>query len=65
MSARRCFKCQALGHIAADYPNQIVITLVEWEAMKEEEKVVKSKHELEENEEESQVECLAKTDEGS
>jgi len=22
MSARRCFKCQGLGHIASDYPNR-------------------------------------------
>jgi len=44
MSARRCFKCQGLGHIALDFPNRKVITLVEWDSVSEDE-------EEEENEE--------------
>jgi len=32
----RCFKCQGLGHVAADCPNRRVITLAEWDAVKEE-----------------------------
>ena len=46
-----------------DYPNRKVITLAEWEAVKREEKEVKPKEALE-DEEESQEECLAKQDEG-
>ena len=40
MNARQCFKRQGLGHIATDCQNRKVITLVKWEAMKEEEKEV-------------------------
>jgi len=29
------FKCQGLGHIVTDCPNRKVITLAEWEAVKE------------------------------
>ena len=42
-----------LGHIATDCPNRKVITLAEWEAVKEEEKDVESQEELEGDEEES------------
>jgi len=35
MNPRRCFKCQGLGRIVADCPNRRVITLVEWDAVKE------------------------------
>jgi len=34
---RRCFKCQGLGHIASECPNQRIISLAEWEVCKEEE----------------------------
>ena len=54
MSAKRCFKCQGLGHIAADCLKQKVITLAEWEVVKEEEKEVEPKEDLKEKEEESQ-----------
>ena len=51
MSARRCFKCQGLGHIASDCPNRKVITLAEWETMKEEEKEDVEEESVEEEEE--------------
>jgi len=54
VSAKRCFKCQGLGHIAADCLKQKVITLAEWEVVKEEEKEVEPKEDLKEKEEESQ-----------
>ena len=53
MSDRRCVKCQGVEHIAVDYRNWKVITLVEWEAMKEEEKEVDPEEELAEDKEES------------
>jgi len=37
MSTRKCLNCQELGHITADYPNQKLITLVEWKVMEEQE----------------------------
>jgi len=37
LNTRRCFKCQALGHIASDYPNRRIISLAEWETTMEEE----------------------------
>jgi len=46
MSAGRCFKCQGLGHVATNCPNRKVIILVEWEAVKEEEKEVEPEEEL-------------------
>ena len=33
MSTRGCFKCQWLGHIAADCPKRKVVTLAEWRVM--------------------------------
>jgi len=33
----RCFKCQGYGHIASDCTNRRVVTLAEWESLKEEE----------------------------
>jgi len=36
LTPRRCFKCQGLGHIASECPNRRIISLVEWEANKEE-----------------------------
>ncbi|XP_039140401.1 uncharacterized protein LOC120277608 [Dioscorea cayenensis subsp. rotundata] len=42
-SARKCFKCQGYGHIAADCPNRKIISLVE--------------EEIEEGSDEDEVEC--------
>ena len=53
MNPRRCFKCQELGHIASNCPNQKVITLTEWETLKEDDLEGK-KEEGEENQEESE-----------
>ena len=50
MSNRRCFKCQGLGHITSDCLNRRIITLVEWDAIREEDK----EEEWKENEEEEQ-----------
>jgi len=58
MSARRCFKCQGLGHIAFDCPNRKVITLPEWETMKEEEKKDVEEDNMEEEEEEPGEEVM-------
>jgi len=62
MSARRCFKCQGLGHIAADCPNRKVVTLAEWESLKEEEE----EEPEEETEEEASTheEVVEQADEG-
>jgi len=35
MSARWCFKCQELGHIASNYPNRKVKTLAEWKSIEQ------------------------------
>ena len=42
---KRCFKCQGLGHIDFECPNQKVIALIKEDEAKEDiEKVVKSNH---------------------
>jgi len=62
-SVRHCFKCQGLVHIASDCTNRKVISLVEWETMKEEEKEEKEEETVEE-EEESPEEKVTRADEG-
>ena len=47
MSARWFFKCQGLGHIASDCPNQKAI-MAEWETIKEEKEDVEEETVLEE-----------------
>jgi len=37
MSTRRCFKYQGLAHIALECSNRKIITLTEWDAVKEDE----------------------------
>ena len=32
MDAKRCFRCQGLGHIASECPNRRVVTLAEYQA---------------------------------
>ena len=40
LGVRIYFKCQGLSHIVADCPNLKVITLAEWEVVKEEKKEI-------------------------
>jgi len=60
---RRCFKSYGLGHIAADCPNQRVITLMEWDAVKED-MVEEEKEEQVEPSEEEEEEIIVEPDEG-
>jgi len=62
MNPRRCFKCQGLGHVAADCPNRRVITLAEWDAVKEE-VVEEEKDESVETLEEEEEEVIDEADE--
>ena len=52
MSARRCFKCQGLGHIASECPNRKVVTLMEWQTEQNEGKKEEEEEAVEEEEEE-------------
>ena len=52
MNSRRCYKCQGLAHIATDCPNQKVITLVEWDAVKDELAEEEKEEDVESQEEE-------------
>jgi len=63
MNPRRCFKCQGLGHVATDCPNRRVITLAEWDAVKEE-VAEEEKEESIEILEEEEEEIIAEADEG-
>jgi len=64
MSSRRCFKCQGLSHIASEYPNRKVITLIEWTAVKEDFEEEESEVESELEIEETQDEVIEEADEG-
>ena len=64
MNHKRCSKCQALGHIAADYPNRKVITLAEWDTAKDEVAEEEKEEDLESQEEEEQEEVIADAHEG-
>ena len=59
---RRYFKCQGLGHIAADCPNRRVITLAEWDAVKEKVTEEEKEESVEATEEEEEI--IAEADEG-
>jgi len=63
MNPRRCLKCQGLGHIAVVCPNRTVITLAEWDAVKEE-VAEEEKEESVEATEEGEEQIIAKADEG-
>jgi len=64
MNPRRCFKCQRLGHIAASCPTWGVITLVEWDAVKEEVVEEENEEDVESPEEEEEEEVITEVDEG-
>ena len=64
MNPKRCFKCQELGHIAADCPNQKVITLAKWEAMKEDQLEDKQGEGVDVEGEKTQEEVIEEADEG-
>jgi len=64
MSARRCFKCQGLGHIASDCPNRKVVTLMEWQTVKDDEKEEEEEVAVEEKEEEEVEDEVTGADEG-
>ena len=64
MNPRRCFRCQGLGSVAADCPNHRVITLAEWDAVKEEVAKEEKEASLEALEEEEE-EVIAEADEGN
>ena len=61
---RRCLKCQGHRHTTADCPNRNVITLAEWEAVKECELEEKKEEDMLINQEETQEEVEVKVDEG-
>ena len=60
----RCFKCQVYGQTSVDYTNKRVITVLEWEAMKKEEKKEVSIVEEHGEEEESLEEVIEHADKG-
>ena len=64
MSARRCFKCQGLGRIASDCPNQKVVTLMEWQTVEDEEKKEEEEEAVEEEKEEELANEVTGADEG-
>ena len=60
---KRCFKCQGLGHIDSECPNQKVIVLIEEDEAKEEdvEQVIESNH-VQEDEEKNSLLSKSKLD---
>lgn len=64
MSTSSCFKCQGLSHIASDCPNRTIITLAEWEAVKEEEVEEEKKVHLMKEQDESQEGVVEEADQG-
>jgi len=60
---KRCFKCQGLGHIAADCTNRRAITLAEWNTVKGD--MVKEEGEVQiEPPEEEEEDVIVEADEG-
>jgi len=60
---RRCYKCQAFGHIALHCPNRKVITLLEYQALEETE-LREERSDKEVHLTEFEEECVEETDEG-
>jgi len=61
MNPRRCFKCEGLGHVVADCLNWKLITLAEWEAVKDELAEEEKEEDVGSHEEE---EVIAEADDG-
>jgi len=57
------FKCHELGRIAANYPNPKVITLAEWDVVKDDIMEEEKEEDIESNNEEEQ-EVIKEADEG-
>ena len=64
LQLRRCLKCQGLGHLATDFPNNKVITLEERKAVREEENQEEKKMQLVEEPKEELEEIEEKANEG-
>jgi len=64
MSNKWRFKCQGFSHIATDSPNRRVITLVEWEANKEDEVEEEQEENDGDEQEDGQEEVLEEVDQG-
>jgi len=60
----RCFKCQGLSHIASECPNRKIITLAEWDVIKEAEVEGEKEVHLMEEQDESQEEVVQEADKG-
>jgi len=58
------FQVSGLGHIASDCPNRRIITLAEWDAIREEDKEDEQKEDEEEQQEDKQEEVIEAVDEG-
>jgi len=61
---RRCYKCQGLGHIASECPNQRVVTLREIQELEEAALEEKEESEKEVHLMECEEECVEEADEG-
>jgi len=57
-------RCQGLGHITADCPNQKVITLAEWEVVKDEVVEEEKEEDIEHNGDEDREEVIEEANEG-
>jgi len=64
ISTRRCFKCQGLGHITADFPNRKVITVPEWKVVQDQEIEKENEEDIEGNLEETLEEIEQEVNKG-
>jgi len=64
MNPEDVIKCQGLGHIDVDCPNRKVITLAEWEVVKEDNLEEEKEEGVDGEGEETQEEVIEEADEG-